>query len=921
MNNPSSFFPRLSAGLLALAIAGTATAQQDAARQDPPGATPETAPADAASPPAPEAAPEQPQELEEIVVTGSLIPRTVNSGMSPVTVVTAEDMIEQGFVSIGDVVNSLTENSGYVEGKQSNLLGRFTTGGQEVNLRGLGTGRTLVLLNGRRLADYPLPFGGEQNGVDIGMIPMSALARVELLSSGASAIYGSDAIGGVLNFITKRDMDQTEAMVTVGAFQDGFGESASGSLITGNSFDRGSFMVGVDAFVNEQILASEVDYLKRNAPYNASMVSMQRNTPPAPIQSVVPSDACAPLGFVYGGGACNDELSDTISLQPEIRQVSGYFDGRYDLTDTIELFATGMVTDNEYRTASNVLFWNGVVARDDFSSAVFATRGFSSSETGTAEGVSSQTAWTATTGAKGGFDVGGDRWHWDVAFSYSDYSTRESSMALKEEGIRNWILSGAAVVIPEPNQKDTYIVDAGFYDNQLINNVVRPVQPSEIADLRGESVLRAESSSSFLTLTVDGTVGDFGLLYKPATFALRSEIAEQSMEIRPDARGRNTTGEGWYNLGAIEAKGDRDRKALALELAVPVVSALDLSLAARLDHYSDASDISGRMSGQIKFLYRATDWLKLRGGYSQTFRAPDMFNIYGQSEGFTTVADFSQPGCFDGVTYVCGFTEVATIRQPDTSLTEEYGDDFGIGFIWQPFTNFELSADWYHIELNDLVVTESAYETLLREWQCDNGVFDSSSQLCADVRSRITRNGFGAVEQVITRPVNQDSVEREGVDLRATFTWESENLGSFNTQLSYSKVLKFDLNSFAGDETVDLTNGWPGQATPDNSLYLSVGWNNPLSAGKAVGASVSMQRNDGIYNFSQTQFLRPMYSVNLRTGYQFSARGAVSLIINNLLYTSPQDNGSGIWPGFWPNLDTGAALGRSGYLQLQYSFD
>ena len=68
-------------------------------------------------------------------------------------------------------------------------------------------------MNGRRVADYPLPFGGEQNGVDVGAIPMSALARVELLSAGASAIYGSDAVGGVMNFITKRDMDQTEASV------------------------------------------------------------------------------------------------------------------------------------------------------------------------------------------------------------------------------------------------------------------------------------------------------------------------------------------------------------------------------------------------------------------------------------------------------------------------------------------------------------------------------------------------------------------------------------------------------------------------------------------------------------------------------------------------------------------------------------
>ena len=509
--------------------------------------------------------------LETIVVTGSLIPREENTGISPITVVTSEEMAEKGLMSIGEVMDSLTENSGYVEGKESNLLGRFTTGGQEVNIRGLGTGRTLVLLNGRRVADYPLPFGGEQNGVDVGAIPMSALARVELLSSGASAIYGSDAIGGVLNFITKRDMDQTEASITGGLYQQGVGETLMGSVITGNSFERGSFTFGLDGFVNEQILASEVDYLKDNAPYNAEMVSILRNTPPAPVQSVLPPAACAPLEFELVGEGCLSEISHTISLQPEVRQLSGFFDGRYDVTDSIELFTTGIVTDNKYETASNVLYWTGVVANEDLSSATFLTRGFSNQELGTSDVEASQQTWTATTGLEGGFDVGDDRWQWELAYSYAHYRTRQTSINLKEEGIRDWILDGASLVVADPMQQSTFFVDSDFYDNSLVDNIVRPVQASDIDSLIGENVMRAESSSSFLTLTLNGTLSDFGFLYKPVKFALRSEIAEQTMEIIPDARSLNTDGEGWYNIGAISADGDRDRKALALELAVPVV--------------------------------------------------------------------------------------------------------------------------------------------------------------------------------------------------------------------------------------------------------------------------------------------------------------------------------------------------------------
>ncbi len=900
----------LSIGLLALAINTPSLAQQD----------------DATSTPAPESEKEQkkdaePANLEEILVTGSLIPREQNEGISPITVVTDQDMKDKGLMSIGEVMDSLTENSGYTEGRESNLLGRFTTGGQEVNIRGFGTGRTLILLNGRRIADYPLPFGGEQNGVDVGAIPMSSLARVELLSSGASAIYGSDAIGGVLNFITKRDMDQTQASITGGTFQQGVGQTLMASVITGNSYERGSFTFGLDGFVTEQILASDVDYLKEHAPYNAGMVSIQRNTPPAPVVPVVPPDSCAPLGFEFTDEMCLSEVSDTISLPPDIRQMSVFFDGRFDLTDNVELTATALFTDNVYDTRSNVLFWNGVVVNEDADSAVFLQRGFSADELGTSDVEASQRMWTATFGAKGGFDVGDDQWHWDVSYSHADYRTTETSINLKEEGIRDWIMNGAETVITDANQQYTYFVDNDFYDNQLIDNIVRPVQQGDLDGLIGNNVMHANASSSFLTLTVDGTLGDWGFLYKPAKFALRSEIASQTTEIIPDERSLNTDGEGWYNIGAIQSKGTRDRKALALELALPVHSRLDLSLAGRLDHYSDSSAISSRPSGQIKFLYRPNDWIKFRGGYSQTFRAPDMFNLYGESDAFATVADFSAPGCFDGEVYVCGFSSIATTRRPDTGLSEEHGNDVGFGVIWQPVLNFVTTLDWYRINLEDLVVTESAYDLLLREWQCNNGELEGSSQLCADVRARITRNGFGAVEHVTVQPINQDSMEREGVDLRANYSFESEKYGQFTAQLSYSKILKFELNSFEGDESIDLKYGWQGQSTPENSTSLFLGWMNPLTTGKAIGLNLYVQRDGGVYNFSQTQFLKPMYNVNLTAQYQFNARGTVGLTLNNLLYTSPQDNGSGIWPDYWAHLDNGRALGRSAYLSMSYSFD
>lgn len=866
------------------------------------------------------AAEEAPAEEGDIVVTGTLIRRATNSETTPISVITEQDIAQKGLMTVGDVMKSFTENKGYTEGKSSNLLGRFTFGAEEVNFRGLGTGRTLVLVNGRRIADYPLPFGGEQNGADLGTIPMSAIAKVEFLASGASATYGSDAVGGVLNIITKRDMEQTSAGLTLGGYQGGFGESGRLSVTTGNSYARGSYTVGLEAAYSGEILASQADYFKDNAPFNAQMITLLENSASG-MSSVLPASACEPLGMTFENDSCTQDVTNTISLNPKSGRVSGFFDGRYDLNDDIELFATGMVSLAKSETRSNVLFWQGTVVRDDLSAATFVTRGFTEDELGVSKVKTDQAMWTGVVGARGGIDVGSDVWYWDVGFSYGRYKTKQTSINLKEEGIKNWILAGASSVTDSPDQQYTYIVDAPFYDNQLVDNVIRPVQPSDVDALIGENVMKAKSAAQTLTATLNGEIGDLGFLFKPAKFALRAEYGHQMTEINPDERTLNTTGQGWYGIGAIQANGTRDRWALAGEVNASVFNNLDLTLSTRYDHYSDASDIGGKVTGQAKFLYRPTDWLKVRGGYGQTFRAPDMFNLYGVSEGFTFVPDLSAPGCDGGTGPNCQFYQVAETRQADTGLKEEHGDDLGLGVIFNPVPNLVITADWYRIKLKDLVITESAYDVVLKEYQCNTGVIDANSQLCQDIYSRVDRNNFGVIEHVTVEPINQSNLTRSGIDIRAQYSFESAKLGQFSASVAWSGIMKFDLTRFAGDEPIDLKYGEPGASQPGNSLAASFTWFNPLTTGKAVSAGIFVQRTGRVYNYDHTQFMEPFYDVNLTAGYQMDTRTQLRFSVNNLLNTMPDKNGSGFWPGYWAHLQTSNALGRSFYLSLSKSFN
>ncbi|MEP6897571.1 MAG: TonB-dependent receptor, partial [Rhodanobacter sp.] len=145
--------------------------------------------------------PQAATRLEAVVVTGSRIPRAQVEGPAPVTTITAQDIRNNGFATVADVMTSLTQNLGALDSNQN--TDGFSPGAQAVDLRGLGPNHTLVLVNGRRIADYPQSYGGNSNFTDISNLPTSLIDRVEILSGSASAIYGSDAISGVINFILK----------------------------------------------------------------------------------------------------------------------------------------------------------------------------------------------------------------------------------------------------------------------------------------------------------------------------------------------------------------------------------------------------------------------------------------------------------------------------------------------------------------------------------------------------------------------------------------------------------------------------------------------------------------------------------------------------------------------------------------------
>ncbi|MBN8803276.1 MAG: TonB-dependent receptor, partial [Stenotrophomonas acidaminiphila] len=162
------------------------------------------APSSRPSPPTAAAQPAETQELSTVQVTGSRIKRAEVEGPSPVMVISAQQIENEGHATVFEALESLVMAGGAVE---TELSGGFSANAHPLNLRGLGPGRSLLLIDGRRAADYPFPYGGRSNFQNFGNIPSGAVERIEVLAGGASAIYGADAVSGVVNVVLKRNYE------------------------------------------------------------------------------------------------------------------------------------------------------------------------------------------------------------------------------------------------------------------------------------------------------------------------------------------------------------------------------------------------------------------------------------------------------------------------------------------------------------------------------------------------------------------------------------------------------------------------------------------------------------------------------------------------------------------------------------------
>jgi outer membrane receptor protein involved in Fe transport len=504
-------------------------------------------------------------ELNRVVVTGSRIARTDIEGPAPVVVITSEQIEMEGFTTINEVLQTLTQNANY--GQTEADGGTFTQNANAVDLRGLGPGRTLILFNGRRAADYPLPFNSQSNLVNLSAIPAAAVERIEILAGGASAIYGSDAVAGVINVIMKTYIDETSITARIGDTDNGGGQSARLQLTGGWSSDRFSISYAAEYYETDPIWAHERDFMDSYAD-NPDVINGLRpvvNTRTGLILDGFDQDED---GYVYvdpGSSACDklpemeysfragsgyycgrpDDISQ-FTMRSERKNISIYSSMEYELSSSTQLYGTFSYWSGDATFTVGTPFWfseqlggqyflntngpdvYGIGGRLDLWQRVFSLEELGHPDA--AANKFDEDALDFAVGIRG--TMFNDRFDYDFTYSHAEYDlVRKRPLLLRAE-VDNFFYGpdlGAAIF--------GYRAHAG---NE--SRIYDPFTASDWAALTGTDRTDADSSNDQVTFVVTGDL--FEMPAGPVGFAAVAEWATQDYDIQLDERFGETDNDG-----------------------------------------------------------------------------------------------------------------------------------------------------------------------------------------------------------------------------------------------------------------------------------------------------------------------------------------------------------------------------------------
>lgn len=891
-----------------------------------------------------------------IVILGSRIPRKIDTeGPRPVTTITSDDILRNGYQSVPDVLRAVTQNGGETQSQQSFSGASFTPGAQQVDLRGLGPNHTLVLVNGRRIADFPLPFQGQSNFTDVSNIPVGLIDRVEILSGSASAIYGSDAISGVVNFQLKQSVDGTRIDYRHGLNEHGGGSSDRLTVTSG--WDTGRFhgVVGVELQRQAPLWEYERSIQDSTADNPTTNYTLARRTFLRTDEYVdyldpgkATCDALAYLnhGSTYyafrkryaadGGPGYFCGSADSVAYGTMIsgrKSINSYAALGYHINDRMELFADVQLSYSKLKLFRDVLDWyyetpdgneegtffNPNLKPEDTWSGLQLDnwyRQFTPEEMGGfGPGFTRNTSWTynITPGIKGTFGAM-DRWGYEVSYNRSEYRSRVSFPEVVIDKSNAFFLGQQQGVDPVTGYP---IFDAD------VARLYKPLTPQEYASITQDAVYHPKSMVSGFS----GTINTSHLFHLPAGdvgFAAVAEIGKQAYNLRPDPLALTH-----YYVGLVDSTGvgSRNHWGTGAEVSVPVFKFLQIDAAGRYDHYRFAGHGFGKFTYDIGGELRPVRSLLLRGAYGTGFRAPDLHYVYsGPGDTHPGGTDYYMCRTLEPDVDIgdCDYADqgIVSHRNGNRDLQPETSKSINAGFVWQPNRWFDFSVDYFRVNLANQVRDMNIDGLLRDEADCRIGhtsagtPVDPNSPSCLDAIARVQRYASGALEGqlqgVFINPVNVAREKTDGLDFAAHFRIPTRGLGEFSLAAGYTYVLHHTVRQYPGDPEINKLAFDSGYDIPRDKGTASISWHKG-----PVTATLQGQRLGKLPNYDEDAYIRASYLFNASAQYDITDRLRLSATVNNLFDAKPvKDPTYASYPYY--DISWFDAVGRSYFFQLTY---
>lgn len=888
------------------------------------------------------------RELDRVTVTGTRLLGPALDGAYPINVIGREQLENSGHATLGEYLQDLPFMSGSPIGTSVNRRGSgggFSRGIETVELRGLGAQRTLVLVNGRRM----IAGGSGASGlVDLALIPVVMVDRVEILKTGASVEYGADAVAGVINIITRRDFDGL-ALTTRGRVTDrGDGETADAGAVYGRSFERGHLVAGTAYFDQAAVSKGERDFSSRlltvsgpgneiepdgsSAPPNGNFRTSNGRLTLIDGEDGESSEDFRP--FVDGGPDTDRfNFNPFEDLLQDAERLSAFASGRLSVAPSVELFAEAawQQRDSDTQIAPLPFFTTreeGVEVAADNVFNPFGERLTDARrrliEAGPRRFVQDTETWRAVVGAEGLFGT----WFWDASvnrarhtieqFQTGDILDDRMALALGPSFIDD---DGQAVCGTPENPIAGCVPVNLFGGPGSISDAMLDYVGTDLRDTgyNEQTVFNANISGDVLQMPAGPLGGAFGYTY-------RDEAAADVPD--PQTVAGNTSG-----AARAVTQGGFDSHEVYAEFGVPLMrdapwaQSLNLDLGVRGVDYSN---FDTRAVFEVGLHYQPVDNVKVRAAFSEAFRAPNIRELFGgQSQSNPAVADpcadfsrLSETGiqrCIEqGVPADGSFdqtgNETPQLGGGNPALEPEDALVFTAGVTWAPHAVAGLSVnlDYYDITIDDSIRSLGA-NTIL-----DQCLATGSDQFCG----RIDRDADGTIQRVRSELQNIATETARGVDLGLRYGHALVG-GRLQHEALVSYVAERDLVAFPGAEPFAGAGGFDPDsfgAIPEwKGNYRAVWKGRNLELGYTLDWIDAITESGGeVFPGTVNRASSVVYH-DLHAGWRFDESLRLRTGVDNLSDIQPPFLANG--PVANTDVGTYRLLGRTYWLRLDFSID